>query len=75
VIQEALILSSLGFIPGFLVAGLLYGGAGNATGLLFQMTPARVLGLYAMTYVMCFISGAIAVRKVQSADPAEVFGL
>jgi putative ABC transport system permease protein len=75
VIQEALILSSLGFIPGFLCAGLLYGGAGNATGLLFQMTPARVLGLYAMTYVMCFISGAIAVRKVQSADPAEVFGL
>ena len=75
VIQEALILSTLGFIPGFLVAGLLYGGTGNATGLLFQMTLARVLGLYAMTYVMCFISGAIAVRKVQTADPAEVFGL
>lgn len=75
VIQEALILSALGFIPGFLVAGLLYNGAGNATGLLFQMTLARVLGLYAMTYVMCFISGAIAVRKVQSADPTEVFGL
>jgi hypothetical protein len=24
--------------------------------------------------IMCLISGAIAVRKVQSTDPAEVFG-
>lgn len=75
VIQEALILSTFGFIPGFLVGNLLYGAAGNATGLLFQMTLARVVVLYLMTYVMCLISGAIAVRKVQAADPAEVFGL
>ncbi len=74
VIQEALILSVLGFIPGFLVSNLLYGGAANVTGLLFQMTPSRVLNLYGLSFVMCLISGAIAVRKVQSADPAEVFG-
>lgn len=74
VIQEALILSVLGFIPGFLVSHLLYGGAANVTGLLFQMTPARVVNLYGLSFVMCLISGAIAVRKVQSADPAEVFG-
>lgn len=75
VIQEALILSTLGFIPGFLVGGLLYGVTGNITGLLFRMTLGRVVTLYVMTYIMCFISGAIAVRKVQAADPAEVFGL
>ena len=74
VIQEALILSVLGFIPGFLVSNLLYGGVANVTGLLFQMTPARVLNLYGLSFAMCLISGAIAVRKVQSADPAEVFG-
>jgi putative ABC transport system permease protein len=74
VIQEALILSVLGFIPGFLVSNLLYGGVANVTGLLFQMTPGRVLNLYGLSFVMCLISGAIAVRKVQSADPAEVFG-
>ncbi|WP_008310557.1 ABC transporter permease DevC [Leptolyngbya sp. PCC 6406] len=75
VIQEALILSTLGFIPGFLVGNLLYEATGNVTGLLFQMTLTRVVVLYAMTYVMCLISGAIAVRKVQDADPADVFGL
>ncbi|MBF2034398.1 MAG: FtsX-like permease family protein [Leptolyngbyaceae cyanobacterium T60_A2020_046] len=73
VIQEALILSALGFIPGALVGRLLYGGAASVTGLLFQMTVDRVLTLYAMCFVMCLISGAIAVHKVQSADPAEVF--
>jgi putative ABC transport system permease protein len=75
VIQEALILSALGFIPGFLVSNLLYWATGNVTGLLFQMTLGRVATTYVMTYVMCLISGTIAVRKVQSADPAEVFGL
>lgn len=74
VLQEALILSLCGFIPGFALSGLLYSLAGNATGLLFQMTTARVLNLFILTFVMCLASGAIAVRKVQSTDPAEVFG-
>ncbi|HEY9889847.1 MAG TPA: ABC transporter permease DevC, partial [Candidatus Obscuribacterales bacterium] len=74
VMQEALILSVLGFIPGLLVSRLLYTGASNAIGLVFLMTPARIANLYLATLAMCLISGAIAVRKVQSTDPAEVFG-
>ena len=74
VMQEALVLSLLGFVPGFLVATLVYNLAGQATGLLFQMTLQRIVMIYGMTFVMCLISGAIAVRKVQSTDPAEVFG-
>ncbi len=74
VIQEALFLSVLGFIPGFAISYLLYTGAAGVTGLLFQMLPARVFNLFLATLVMCIISGAIAVRKVQSTDPAEVFG-
>ena len=74
VLQEALILSALGFIPGVCISGLLYALAGRATGLVFQMTVTRVVMLYAMTFIMCLISGAIAVRKVQTADPADVFG-
>lgn len=73
VIQEALILSVLGFIPGILVSRLLYTGASNAIGLVFLMTPPRIANIYFATFVMCLISGAIAVRKVQSTDPAEVF--
>lgn len=73
VMQEALILSVLGFIPGVLVSQLLYTAAGNATGLFFQMTSERVTNLLIATFVMCLVSGAIAVRKVQTTDPADVF--
>lgn len=75
VIQEAIILSIVGFIPGFLVSALIYNGAAGVTGLLFKMTTSRIIGLYIATFFMCLISGAIAVRKVQATDPAEVFGL
>lgn len=75
VLQEAMILAVMGFIPGCLVSAALYHLAANATGLLMQMTSARVLNLFVATLVMCAISGIIAVRKVQSSDPAEVFGL
>ena len=74
ILQEALILSALGFIPGFCISNLLYSLAGSATGLVFRMTVTRVGMLYATTFMMCLISGAIAVQKVQTADPADVFG-
>jgi putative ABC transport system permease protein len=74
VIQEAIILSVLGFIPGFCISSLLYNATANATGLLMQMTTGRALSTFMLTFVMCLISGAIAVRKVQATDPAEVFG-
>ena len=75
VIQEAMILSVLGFIPGFLISALFYHLAAGVTGLLFVMTLGRIVNLYIATFMMCLISGAIAVRKVQRTDPAEVFGL
>lgn len=75
VIQEAIILSIVGFIPGFLVSSLIYNAAAGTTGLLFKMTLSRIVTLYVATFFMCLISGAIAVRKVQATDPAEVFGL
>ncbi|MBW4463873.1 MAG: ABC transporter permease DevC [Pegethrix bostrychoides GSE-TBD4-15B] len=75
VIQEAVILAVMGFIPGCLVSAGLYKLTANATGLLMQMTQTRIINLFIATVLMCLISGAIAVRKVQTADPAEVFGL
>jgi putative ABC transport system permease protein len=75
VIQEAIILSVLGFIPGLLISALFYNLGAGVTGLLFQMTLERIANIYILTLVMCLISGAVAVRKVQHTDPAEVFGL
>lgn len=74
VLQEAVILSILGFIPGVCVSTILYSLTANATGLLMEMRFDRAFNILLLTFVMCLISGAIAVRKVQSTDPAEVFG-
>jgi len=74
VIQQAVLMGLLGFIPGFLISFGLYQVTADATGLLMQMTPPRAFNTLVATLIMCLISGAIAVRKVQSTDPAEVFG-
>lgn len=74
VLQEAMILAVIGFIPGLLISSVLYHLTANATGLLMQMTTTRIMNLFVATSIMCLISGAIAVRKVQATDPAEVFG-
>jgi putative ABC transport system permease protein len=37
------------------------------------MTLARALLVLVLTIVMCLISGAIATRKLQAADPADMF--
>lgn len=73
VFQEALILSVLGYIPGFALCLGLYDLTENATSLPISMTLARSSLIFGLTILMCCISGAIAVRKVQEADPADVF--
>jgi putative ABC transport system permease protein len=74
VAQEAVLLSIMGFVPGFGISILLYYLAANATGLLFAFTFSRIIAQLLATLVMCLLSGAIAVHKVQAADPGEMFG-
>ena len=73
VFQEAFILASLGYIPGFGFAVFLYSIAKNATLLPIYMTVSRAILVFLLTMLMCFISGLISVRKLQAADPADVF--
>ncbi|UBF23560.1 ABC transporter permease DevC [Kovacikia minuta CCNUW1] len=73
VFQEALILAILGFIPGYAISVGLYGLTRGATNLPLFMTLSRALMVLVLTVVMCLVSGAIATRKLRSADPAEVF--
>jgi putative ABC transport system permease protein len=73
VFQEAVILSILGYIPAFFLCLGLYNVVRNATALPMMMTPERGLQIFFLSVLMCSISGAIAVRKVQDADPADVF--
>lgn len=72
-LQEALILAVLGFIPGYLVAVGLYQITYVATLLPIGMTIHRAIVVFLLTVTMCSISGAIAMRKLSSADPADIF--
>lgn len=73
VFEEALILAFLGFIPGAILPFGLYRLAAKATALPIYMTLNRAIFVLTATIIMCVISGAIATRKLQSADPADMF--
>jgi putative ABC transport system permease protein len=73
VLQEALILSGLGFLPGALLARGLYAVAIRATNLPMAMTVDRGALIFGLTVVMCGLSGLLAMQKLKQAGPADVF--
>ncbi len=73
VFQEAILLAGLGYIPAFALAVLLYDLTAKATLLPIAMTFDRALLVLLLAVSMCFISGAIAVRRLRAADPADIF--
>ncbi|PTX91678.1 FtsX-like permease family protein [Opitutus sp. ER46] len=73
VLQQALLLSLFGFLPGLLGGGLLYTVIEHSTGILMFLSWPRSLLVFALTVFMCIGSGLLAVQKVLRADPAEVF--
>ncbi len=73
VFEEALILSIIGFIPSVAIAAGLYRLTAMATALPIVLPVSRAIFVFLLTTIMCSISGAIATRKLQSADPADIF--
>ncbi len=71
--QEALLLAALGYVPGFLIAITLYQVTYAVTLLPVAMSLLRAITVFVITIMMCGFSGAVAMRKLQSADPADVF--
>ncbi|MHC5857765.1 ABC transporter permease DevC [Nostoc sp.] len=73
ILQEALLLAVLGYCPGIFFALFMYNSARTATLLPVFMSFDRATMVLILTMLMCIISGAIAVRKLSSADPADIF--
>jgi putative ABC transport system permease protein len=73
VLQEALWLGVLGFLPSFTLCLFLYGYLSTLTDLPLYLTASRVAVVFVLTCFMCVVAGILAVRKVQQSDPAEVF--
>jgi len=73
VMQEAVILAFLGFIPATILTIQLFKQAAAATNLPLDMTVPMAGGVLGLTVLMCIGSGLIAVRRLKSVDPADVF--
>lgn len=73
VLEQSIILASLGFIPGLALALGQYALIANLGALPVAMTSGRMVLVFVLTVGMCIISGVIATRKLQSADPADNF--
>ncbi|MEM8810251.1 MAG: ABC transporter permease DevC [Cyanobacteria bacterium P01_G01_bin.38] len=73
IFEEALILSALGFVPGFFIALGAYQLTAAATALPLAMPASRAVFVFLLTLIMCGASGAVATRRLQAADPADIF--
>ncbi len=73
VLRQALYLSVLGYVPGLVVALILYALGREKASLLLSMTWGRAFGVLLLSIAMCSLSGLLALKKVKSADPAEIF--
>ena len=73
IFEQAIILSALGFVPGVGLSIGLYSMTRAATALPITMPLTRVIFVFVVNIVMCNVSGAIATRKLQAADPADMF--
>lgn len=73
ILEEALILASLGFVPGIAIASGLYLALNVATGLPLVMAPQTALAVLFGTMAACALSGILATRRLAAADPADLF--
>jgi putative ABC transport system permease protein len=73
VIRQGMILSVLGYVPGSLLAIAFYKVVEAGTSIPVTPTLERAGVLFLLTTLMCFLSGAMATRRLRSADPADVF--
>jgi putative ABC transport system permease protein len=73
VFEQAVFNALAGWIPALLLSILLYHVIGRLALLPLHMTGYVILVSLGLTLGMCLVSAAIAVRRVITADPAEVF--
>ncbi|MEN1681872.1 MAG: FtsX-like permease family protein [Planctomycetota bacterium] len=73
VLRQALLLALVSYVPSLLVALGLYQAIRNAAGIPMELTFPIAAQVLALTITMCLVSGAGALRKLFTADPASLF--
>ena len=72
-VQESFILSFLGFIPGALLAEILYVMTREIAGMPTYMSWDSLLIVFGLSISMCMVAGLLATRKLRKANPADIF--
>lgn len=73
ILQQSIILSVTGFLPGTLLGAALFSCARSIAHLPTELTLGRSIIVLMMTTTMCCIGGYFAARKLRAADPADLF--
>jgi putative ABC transport system permease protein len=73
VLQQSFYLSLMGFFPGLILSYFCYKTMSAMTGLTMELSVFVSLFVLFVTMLMCITSGLLAVRKLLSLDPAELF--
>lgn len=73
VLQEALLLSLLGFVPGIAVGQLICDLVAELTGLLVSIHWGIAVTVLLLSIAMCLVSGFLTMRRVMALDPADLF--
>jgi putative ABC transport system permease protein len=73
VFQQAFLLAILGYIPGIIISVIIYDLTQKATKLPIEMNTGRILLVLVSVIIMCLLSGSIAINKLRSVDPADIF--
>jgi len=73
VVAQGLLFAIVGYCPALALSVGLYALVRNLTDLPMYLTPQHVALVFAASVGMCTLSGLLAVRKVNAADPADLF--
>ncbi|MUG99624.1 FtsX-like permease family protein [Scytonema sp. UIC 10036] len=73
VFEQSIILAFFGYIPGFAISLCIYNFAMVSTQLPITMSINNMLIILITTNFMCMVSGTLAMNKLRSADPADIF--
>ncbi len=73
VLASSLILAVIGFVPGFVLSLALYTFAESVIYIPMPMPLSKVISVFSMILIMCVAAGSLAMRKMRSANPADMF--
>ncbi|SFK69089.1 putative ABC transport system permease protein [Nitrosomonas aestuarii] len=73
VFASALILAVLGFVPGYLLSNSLYYLAESQIFIPMLMTPDKIITVFVFILFMCTVAGFLAIHRLKSANPADMF--